>query len=173
MLRKLEFNEDGSIDLMEESAAGVSGEACSIALKDGGAISHPGYINSLFDSDYPYGDVELGMDLGDSAADSLWVIRPGKADENNEAYVSIESENKPGLYITGKKDGGVILSQDTSASEEFYNRQTFETVKGLADDEGVSFRCIQYADKYLSFADGKLCLTDGSDAANSTFYLSK
>ena len=170
-VRKLTFNEDGSIDLMEETSAGVGGTASTIESADGAKISHEGYVNSIADSDYPYGDVKLGADIGHEDEDALWVIRPGKADMSNETYVSLESENKSGLYITGKKDGPCILSQDTSASEEMYERQTFETVEGLSDSQGVSFRCVHYENKYLTFVDGELTLTDGSDAEAATFYI--
>lgn len=171
-IRKLQFNDDGSIDLMEETSAGLGGVAVTISTKDGKKLSHANFINTTMDSDYPYGSVELGADIGESETDSMWVIRPGKADYTNENCVSIESENKSGLYITGKKDGSTVLSQDTKASDEIYSRQSFITVEGLGDKEGVSFKSVQYDNKYLAFVDGKLCLTDADYKEDATFYIS-
>jgi len=79
-IQELVFNEDGSIDLMEETAAGLSGETVKITTVDGAAVSHEPFVNSVADADYPYSDMKIGMDIGQSDTDSLWVIRPGRSD---------------------------------------------------------------------------------------------
>ena len=166
---ELTFNEDGSIDLMEESAVGVSGTASTITSLDGKQLSHEGYVNSLADSDYPYTKVALGSDLGDKETDLQFVIRSGKSDATVDSYVSIESENKPGLYFTANDDKTVTLAQDTDASDEIAKRQTFKTVKGLADESAISFESLAFPGTYITLADGKLTLTDGSDKNTATF----
>ena len=60
----------------------------------------------------------------------------GKADAGKAAYVSIQSENKPGLYITAQNSSKVMLSQDTDGLADTSAKQTFRSVKGL-DDERV------------------------------------
>jgi len=171
---ELSFNDDGSIDLFEESAAGISGKTTSITNMEKKVISHEAFINSVADSDYPYKDVAIGIDLPgtEGTADGEWVLRPGKADGANEAYVSIESENKPGLYITANSDGTVTLCQDTKASEVSAATQTFKTVEGLADKNAISFESVSQPGKYLTLVDGNLSLTDGKDKDNSTFLCS-
>ena len=168
---ELNIKEDGSIDLFEESAAGLSGKTNVISTLDGSsAIGHAAFVNSLIDSDYPYKDVKLlSIDAGEVTKDMQWVIRPGKADTSNEAYVSIESENKPGLYITATSDGSVTLSQDTKASDATATSQTFKTVTGLGDKNAISFESVSQPGKYLTLQDGSLYLTDGKDKKASTF----
>lgn len=168
---ELKFNEDGSINAFEESAAGIDGKITTITSMDGvSAIAHETFINSLADSDYPYKNIKLvAGTVKSDGNDFKWVIRPGKSDSENESYVSIESENKPGLYITANADDTVTLSQDTKASKAVAANQTFKTVVGLGDKSGVSFESVATPGKYLTFVDGVLTLTDGKDKDNSTF----
>lgn len=105
--------------------------------------------------------------------DNKWVIIPGKAEPGNEAYISIQSENKPGLYLTADETGKVTLAQDADASKETAQQQTFHSVKGLDGEDGISFESVSQPGKYISVKDKILCLSDGSDAVNSTFYISK
>ena len=167
---ELKFNEDGSIDMFEESAAGLAGTTSTISTITGVGIAHMPFVNSTVDTDYPYKDISIGINLveGDSK-DFLWVIRPGKADPEMESYVSIESENKPGLYITANSDGTVTLNQDTKTDESMYPLQTFKTVTGLSDEAGVSFESVSQPGKYITLVDDVLKLTDGNDKEAATF----
>ncbi len=168
---ELEFEEDGSVTFMEESASGISGDTVSWTTTDGETVSHETFVNSSADADYPYTDIAIGSALGDTETDGLWVLRAGKADAEQEAYVSIESENKPGLYVTVNSDNSVTLAQDTTASEDMAARQTFRTVTGLADREGVSFESVSSPGMYVTLVDGKLAITEGTDKENATFYI--
>ncbi len=171
---ELHFNDDGSIDLFEESAAGLNGVISTIATESGHTISHEAFVNSSADTDYPYKDVKIvANDSMDNLKDREWVIRPGKADAKNDFYVSIESENKPGLYITAKGDKSVALTQDTKASESVAWSQTFKTVQGLSDKKLVSFESVSQPGMYLTIEDGLMTLTDGKDKTNSTFFISE
>lgn len=60
-------------------------------------------------------------------------VTDGKADKTKASYVSIQSENKPGLYITANSQSGVTLAQDTKGTADVAKRQTFKTVEGLGD----------------------------------------
>lgn len=167
---ELNFNEDGSIDLFEESASGINGTTSTIATVDGQLLGHETFINSSSDSDYPYKDIAIGTGLAENDSNDVkWVIRPGKSDSENAAYVSIESENKPGLYVNATTDGGITLSQDTKASEASAANQTFKTVEGLSDKSAVSFESVAQPGMYITLVDGVLTLTDGSDKEASTF----
>ena len=170
-IRKLEFNEDGSIDMMEETSSGLSAKVNDIKLATGEAIGHEHFDNSTSDSEYPYSETKVGANISDAELDNKWVIRPGKADVNNDEYVSIESENKSGLYITARKDGSVTLTPDTIGDESMSKKQTYKVVEGLADSKGVSFESVFYEGEYLTIVDGVLTRTDGSDKENATFFI--
>lgn len=167
---KLNFNDDGSISLFEESASGLSGDHKEITTAAGEKISHENFTNSSADSDYPYKDISVSTASTDNEKDSEWVIRPGKADSSEDTYVSIESENKPGLYMT-VSDGNIVLSQDTKADESTAAKQTFRTVSALDGSDGVSFMSVSDENMYITVVDGALVLTDGSDAENAVFFI--
>lgn len=169
-ITELHFNEDGSIDYFEETTAGLSGTVTELALADGTRIEHEGFVNSPADADYPMRKVALGSGIGDLPTDGQWVLMKGKADPENEAYVSIQSENKSGLYVTAKKDGSVVLSQDIDGSESFATAQTFRSMTGLGDKDGVSFESVKFSGQYLTLKDGVLSLSDGSDVDSCTFF---
>jgi hypothetical protein len=86
--------------------------------------------------------------------------------------VSIQSENKSGLYLTARKDGSVLLAQDVSGSDSYAQAQTSRSLTGLADKEGITFESVKFPGLYLTLADGTLTLTDGSDGEACTFYVS-
>ena len=169
---ELIFNDDGSIEFMEETASGLNGTTSLIKTNDGSLLGHEEFINSSADSDYPYKDVKIGTGLAkDDSNDVKWVIRQGKADAQNESYVSIESENKPGLYITVNADETITLCQDTKATEAAAKNQTFKTVEGLGDKTGISFESVAYPGMYVTLVDGILRLTDGNQKDASVFYV--
>lgn len=171
-IAEVQFNEDGSIQEIPETATGINGTSSKIYTSSGATLSHETFVNSSSDAEYPYKTVAIGENKGTEAADELWVIRQGKSDKTNEAYVSIESENKPGLYITVDDDGNVALAQDTTGMAKTARRQTFHTVEGLAGS-GVSFESVHKPGYYLTITDGALGLSDGSNAKVSTFYQEK
>lgn len=169
-ITELIFNEDGSVQPMQESTAGVAGELYKITLKndESSVLYHAAFINSADSKNYPIKNVQLGINLNDVEVNSQWVITKGKYRPDEKAYVSIQAENKPGLYITSNSDDSVTLAQDTANTEDMSMAQTFYSKKGLSGS-GVSFESISNPGKYLTIVDGILKLTDGSDKANSTF----
>lgn len=169
-IAEIQFKEDGSIGNIVETATAPGGTISYLSNLSGDALTHANFANSGADGDYPYVDVVVGSGLeGARQADSFWEIVSGKADPKMEHYVSIEAYNKAGLYLTAKADGSVVLSQDHDKSMSA--AQTFKTVFGMAG-EGVSFESIAFPGMYLSIVDGVACLTDGSNGAVCTFYIS-
>ena len=169
-IRELTFKEDGSIVPMEETAAGLNGTTTEFYTSSGALLGHKYFLNSSLDGKYPYKDIKIGAGYGKSALDRKWVVTDGKADKTKASYVSIQSENKPGLYITTNSQSGVTLAQDTKGTADVAKRQTFKTVEGLGDKKGVSLESVRYPGYYLTIVNGALSLTKGGDAGAATFY---
>ncbi len=167
-IQEMTITEDGSIAMMEETASGLTGNAVMLTTADDRSLSHESFVSSTADGDYPYQDIGVGTDIGKSKTDALWVLRPGKSDFANDASISMESENKPGLYLTARDDGSIVLAQDTDATEQTAKAQTFRTMKY---GDGFVLESIAQPGRYVGVADEKACLTDGSDAEILIFTL--
>ncbi|MBO5489004.1 MAG: family 43 glycosylhydrolase, partial [Eubacterium sp.] len=188
-ITELKFNENGSIQSIPETTIGITGDTpYTITSSYGELISHEAFDNDTADSSYPYKNIKIGL-YGNTianAADGQWAILAGKADASKANYVSIASENKPGLYFTANADKSVTLAQDSKYSsaagkivrdEATAKAQTFRTVAGLSDSnnaKAVSFESVAYPGQFITIsANGYLELTDGSNAADATFLLSE
>ena len=169
-IRELTFKEDGSVVPMEETAAGLNGTTTEFYTSSGAMLGHKYFQNSSLDGKYQYKDIKIGAGYGKSALDRKWVVTEGKADKTKASYVSIQSENKPGLYITANSHSGVTLAQDTKGTADVAKRQTFKTVEGLGDKKGVSLESVRYPGYYLTIVNGALSLTKGGDTEAATFY---
>ena len=167
-IEELEFYEDVYVKYVEETATGISGVKSTLTALNGEVLAHQWFNNSGVDTSYPYKDVLLGSNLNKTTEDdAFWEIVQGKADVENVHYVSLESYNKPGLYITAS-EGAVGLTQDFNG--KLADAQTFKTVEGLAG-EGVSFEAVAFEGMYLTLSGGVASLTDGTDAQACSFVL--
>lgn len=164
---ELTIREDGTIEPVQELATGLEGKSVVIVNADQEVLSHKAFTNSGKDSDYPYMNLAVGMNLSDDEEDGRWVIKPGKADVGKASYVSIESYNKPGLYLTAINK---LVKLSQNANGNLAEAQTFKTVEGLAGD-GVSFESVAKPGMYLTYEDDLLKLTDGTSVDNCTFYV--
>lgn len=171
---ELEFYPDGAVHYVDETASGITRDGANwqgwhvLMNIKGDTLEHEWFNNSLGDNEYPYTGMGLGSGLAKTnTEDQKWVMVPGKASPDDPYTVSIESENKPGLYIT-IADGKPVLCQDYDGKHS--EAQTFRTYKGLAG-KGFSFEPFGEHGKYLTLSDGTLTLTDGSDANASSFYI--
>ncbi len=169
---ELHFNADGSVKPMEETATGLTGKTTTIYTNSGQPLSHKKFTNSSSDIAYPYAKVKVGAGLSSAAADRKWVLTAGKADPSKGSYVSIQSENKPGLYLTVNSARSVTLAQDADAAAMTAKKQTFRSVQGLSDSKGVSFESVYKPGYYLTIVNGTLTVTKGSDKVAATFYTS-
>lgn len=170
-IAELQFNEDGSVKAIPETASGLYGTTSQIYTNSGKLLSHKNYVNSSSDGDYPYLKVKVGAGTSTASEDAKWVLVAGKADKSKAAYASIQSENKPGLYLTANSDKTVTLAQDTDASSVTAKKQTFRTIKGLDNANGVSFESVSTPGYYLTIQNGTLGLTNGTDKTAATFYM--
>lgn len=176
-IAEVHFNDDGSIQAIPETASGISGTTNKIYSAYGDVITHKHFDNSTTDTEYPYTGVEVGTIKSDDTLDSDWVMTKNFYYHDNDSYVSIQSENKPGLYLTADVDNNTVtLSQNAKLAtlKEVAKQQTFKKVEGLADANGVSYESLAKPGYYITLMTGKLYLTDGSShKANCTFYLDK
>ena len=170
-ITELKFNEDGSIDEVPETTAGIAGTTTKIYTKAGaGVLAHENFLNSFDDADYPYENVYVGAMGYSDVKDAQWVLTDGKSDKTKPAYVSIQSENKLGLYLTVNDNGKVTLNQDSTGTDEMAKRQTFRSVKALdGSEDGVSFESVYKPGQYLTIVNNALKITDGTDKAAATF----
>lgn len=170
-ITELKFNEDGSIDEVPETTAGIAGRTTKIYTKAGaGVLAHKNFINSVSDADYPYKNIYVGAMGYSDTNDAQWVLTDGKADKTKPAYVSIQSENKSGLYLTVNDNGKVTLNQDSDGTAETAKRQTFRSIKALdGSEDGVSFESVYKPGQYLTIVNNVLKITDGTDKAAATF----
>ncbi len=160
------FNPDGTIKPIPETSTGLSGFTSRIFASDGNVLAHENFTNTTIDADYPHRkNVMTGGDA--DSEDALWELEQGRADKSNDAYVSIQSYNKPGLYLSADIDG-VILTQDADAQPDTAEKMTFRTLKGFAG-YGVTFESVYMPGWYLINEDGRLKLTTEIDPEACTF----
>ncbi len=171
-ITELHFNKDGSIQEIPETTAGVNGKISTIYTNSGAKLGHENYVNAGSNGYYPYKSVKAAPGMGKDAADFQWVMTPGKADAKKGSYVSIQSENKPGLYLTANSTSKKItLAQDDTGTAAMAKKQTFRTVQGLSDAKGVSFESVAYPGYFMTIVNGALKLTKGADKVAATFYM--
>ncbi len=186
-IEKFDINEDGTIDPITKTAVGLTGTVSTITDSTGAFVANEPFTNTLNDADYPMtdwstssltarGSKPIIVDFFQTGTEKEWEINPGKADSDNEAYVSIESNNKPGLYMAAGNQAAdgtirVVLAQDAGGTEEEANRMTFRTLYGM-NGEGVTFESVQYPGYYMTSRDGALYLEQDPDPEAATFYVS-
>ncbi len=170
----ISVNADGTIDPIKKTATGLTGTATAITDFQGNYIAHKSFENVIDDSFYPITGKALQMQY-EETEECSWEINAGKTDKNDGQLVSIESNNKPGLYLTaGDPQKGVIspvLSQDVKGSSDEAQRMTFKTWKGMSGS-GVTFESVKYPGYYLTSSNGKLQMVQNPDEEEATFYVS-
>ena len=174
-ITELHFDKDGNVEEIPETTVGIGGTPSKIYAGVGGSVSHANFVNSSDDGDYPYLNIKAGVGASKDEKDAEWVLSAGKADKTKASYVSIQSENKPGLYLTVNDDKTVTLAQDAEPAKipETAKKQTFRSVQGLADADGVSFESVSQPGLYLTVTLDTLSVTDGSDKNAATFYVDR
>lgn len=179
-VEELNFDENGLVLPIQDTATGLTGTTSWITDTSGNNITHENFLTTRYETDYPYtpgknNTKKIGMKATENEGDSKWEIVAGKADPTNDSYVSIESWNRPGLYLrvsgtdvvlAQHATDGNTLSTDTSVGEAM----TFKTVAGLnGTEDTVSFESVATSGMYLTSKDDDLALTDGTDADACTF----
>lgn len=171
-IEEVTFAEDGSVNYIQETATGLTGTSSQILDSGNAPIAHEKFSNSSSDSDYPITKSVLTSTSAEKS-DAMWEIVAGKADKTNAAYVSIESYNKPGLYLSVDSSYNIVLTQDSNKSDTSgvtadSNKMTFRTLEGFAGS-GVTFESVAYPGYYLTSENGKLLLKQNPDSEACTF----
>lgn len=182
-IEPLTIKEDGTIDPVKMTATGLTGTVSTITDYEGNYLSNESFMNLLDDAFYPIMGKPLMTDFFQNTSQREWELNPGKADKDNEAYVSIESNDKPGLYIAVEEKNGKIipvLSQDewdetkSNADElaaDVSKSMTFRTLEGFAES-GVTFESVKYPGYYLACKNGVLSMIQNPDKKAATFFVS-
>lgn len=159
------FNEDGSIDELTELSTGIGGWATSIICANGNYIGHEQFVNTKDDKDYP---ITKSVTAGEADGyNTQWELENSRVSKTRKEYVSIQSVNKPGLYIC-ERNGAVVLTQDTDNT--LGAAMTFITHEALNGDCGkVSFESLTKHGYYLTVSGNELILTDGTDIHAASF----
>ena len=98
-VEEFKVNDDGSIPYIKKTAIGLTGTLSQILNFEGNYIFVEKFNNTLNDQDYPMTNKKILLDMINEE-ESEWEINPGKTDKTNDFYVSIESNYKPGMYLT-------------------------------------------------------------------------
>lgn len=174
-VEELKFNRDGLINPIEETSVGIAGTPSLIKLGEG-YIYHENFINPNDDASYPLKKSVLAGNGISDILDAQWEIVRGKANADNEYYVSIQSVNKPGLYLAAQSDNSVLLTQDANQNDaSMASAMTFKTIKGLNGEENaVSFESVLKPGYFLAALNGKLVLArDNTDLNAVSFDISE
>lgn len=162
-IQELTFDENGYVYPLSETSIGLTGTASVITDADGKYLGHNGAVNPSADASYPL-SMTINTYDSEDGYNTAWEIMNAKyvpEGEDGAYYVSIQSVNKPGLYIMAD-DGRVVLTQDNYGI--FWRQMTFKTVKAVNDAENmVSFESVSEPGKFLTVSGGALTLSYGTD----------
>ncbi|MGN0106326.1 MAG: family 43 glycosylhydrolase [Hominilimicola sp.] len=166
-IQEISFDNDGNVVPMTELSIGLSGTASKISAADGKYLGHEVFTNPLDDASYPL--TKPVITTTDTGYNAQWEILPGKADTTNANYVSIQSVDKPGLYIC-TNGAGIILTQQDTNSASLAKKMTFKTVKGInGDNDTISFESVAKPGYFITVSNGELTLSDGVDTEACSF----
>ncbi len=175
-IEELKFDEDGKVQYVQETSTGLTGVTSLIYDSSNKPLAHDAFNNSINSAEYPYKDVAVTPNSSAAKADMLWEIEEGKADKSKASYVTIESYNKPGMYLTVDSSRNVVLAHDHNDDKACTSKgitkdsmnMTFRTLAGFAGG-GVTFESVAFPGYYLVSKDGKLSVSKNPDAQACTF----
>ncbi|MCL2843211.1 MAG: family 43 glycosylhydrolase, partial [Oscillospiraceae bacterium] len=167
---EIKFDDLGFIYPMHELSIGVGGTASTLTLANDDAIGYDWFENPR--GGHPlFRDIRVdegGEHVSEAAFRTEWEIVQGRG-RDGDTFVSLQAVHKPGLLITATSSADTQLTQDIYGAN-FAMAQTFRTLEG-ATEHGVRFESYLFPGMFLTNVDGDLVLTDGLDAAASTFYV--
>lgn len=150
---RLAFDTEGNPAQLEESSVGLDGTKVKLSV---GGVN---VFHNHFDNTNPEASRPLGgyLKLGGNdryETDSMWEIVPGLIAGEN--YVSIQSVNKMGYYVT-EYDGFVKLLHNDEFTDKEKEVRTFIKEE---TPQGTVYESLSARGKYLSVKDGLIVLSD-------------
>ncbi len=162
-IQEMAFNEDGSIEMMEDMSLGLGGTASEIRTSDNRLLGHVALGNTqgfVVGADGGLGQGEYKMDVKgfskENGYDTQWEIVPARyvpEGEDSDYYVSIQSANMAGYFIKTEATQTKLASDNMDTMGAM---MSYKTVKALDGSDGVSFESAAVPGRYLAFAGGKL-----------------
>lgn len=153
---ELFFDENGLVCPVTETSTGLSGTANVLKTMDGKYVAHAPFENSRGDSFYPISK-PLITSNAENGLNTAWEIVKPLNNASGSEYASIQSVDKPGLYLAAV-DGTLILTQN--ADGKMADQMTFRSVNGLSG-MGISFESVSEKGKYITALGGSLVLSYG------------
>lgn len=161
-IQELTFDENGYVYPLTETSIGLTGTASVIKTKDNKYVGHEEFTNPLADASYPLSKT-LTIEDSENGYNTAWEIVDAKYvpdGQDGKYYVSIQSVNKPGLYISSD-NGTAVLTQDHDGEQGA--KMTFRTSEAINGDEtGISFESVSDPGKYLTVNNGILTMSYGT-----------
>lgn len=164
-IQELNFDKDGNVLPLTELSTGLEGTSSTITSYNGKYLAHEEFINSAYDGDYPIIKDVITINEEDGL-NTAWEIIKSQYMPNTAEYISIQSVNKPGLYLCVDEHGSVVLTQN--ADGNMGKQMTFKTVEGL-NGTGVSFESVDSEGRYLTKIGDRIYLSYGRDKDACTF----
>ncbi len=167
-IEEIRFNSDGTIDLFEESSVGLDGVRVYLSPVSDltKKVYHSHFTNTIDPKAYPAGGLVHCDDMTVNESDFYWELIPGRG---NADYVSIQSVNKMGYFITNY-NSHVKLLHDTDG--KMGESMTFIERDGLAG-VGVSYESMTDKGMFLTVSGDRLILTRGYDKYASSFIVTE
>jgi len=161
---ELKFDARGFVYPMHELSTGLNGTASTLRTASGAYIGYEWFDNPKDQNLHP---LSKDMYVRASGLRTEWEIIQGRSNSRTGSeFVSIQAVHKPGLFITAASLSATRLTHD-SYNANLRDAQTFRTIQGQSG--GVRFESLIYPGRFLTSQSGRLTLTDGSNAAASTF----
>lgn len=159
--QEIKWNDDGSIEFMEELSVGLHGTASTIAAFDGSYIGHDTFTNP---ADLVEGALTFDIKSysESNGTDTQWEIVAARAvpeGENADNYVSIQSVNRVGYFIKSCESaysGKVETKMASDNSATMQEMMSYKTVKALDSSDRVSFESVAYPGQFLCVENGIL-----------------
>lgn len=170
-IEELHFDENGYVYPLSETSIGLMGTASTLKSSSGKYIAHSEFRNPYSDSSYPLSVAVTAADNEDGYNTAWELVEPKYVPDGESAdnYVSIQSVNKPGLYLSAK-DKELTLTADYTGNQGA--EMTFKTVKGLDGlTNTVSFESVSNPDMYLTVLGGTTMLSYGTGAKDASFVI--
>lgn len=169
-IQELQFDDEGNVYPLTETSIGLDGTASVIKTRDNKYLGHSAFRNPSPDAGYPI-SVPVNIQNSENEYTTAWELEEPQyvpSGGNKADYVSIQSADKPGLYIAST-GSTVTLTQNAGGTDAEAAAMTFKTVKALDGGDGVSFMSVSDPNRYLTVLGASLTLSYGTDAANASF----